>query len=405
MTNKDRWNLITAGLPSPQSYIDFGFYYLISLGLQRRVWFYSGHNALYLNQYIVFVGPPAIGKGLVLSKIAYFARFHKDNKHPVIKTSTGPELAPLFPLGADSITFEELICEVASSRRNVLTGDQVNPNYAHCSYAFILPELSSLFKRKTEDVSKFLLNAYDCDQYDYKTKHQGKECIRKLCLNFIAATQMDFLKDAHRTGLFGQGFASRTLFLFESRRRFDKFHIATNSTDTATHEAEKELLAWLKKLSQLYGQLTYDKETARWIEKWYIETHCPHELKASTRMQDYLGRKKVIILKLAAALHFADSLELELPLETVQLAITMLDAVEPRIEAGLALSGRNELHIGARKMLSLISAKRDVEERELILTFGADFTIEEIFKCIKELELGYGLLKYEAKDGKIHYKV
>ena len=404
MTNYDRWNLITEKLPSPQSYIDFGFYYLISLALQRRVWYYTGKNALFCNQYIVFVGPPAVGKGLVLSMIAHFARFHKYDKAGVIKTSTGPELPPLFPLGADSITFEELICEVASSRRNVLTADPKEPSYSHCSYAFILPELSSLFKRKTEDVVKFMLNAYDCDQYDYKTKHQGKECIRRLCLNFIAATQLDFLKDAHKTGLFGQGFSSRSIFLFENKRRFDAFHIAGNVEATENIAAEKELLSWLKQLSTLYGQITYDKDAAKWLENWYIHTHCPKEAKANSRMQDYLGRKKVMILKIAAALHFSESLSMEIPLDTIQKAVSVLDKIEPQMEAGLALSGRNELHIAARKILAFMRERRSTSRKELILTFGSDYTVEEIFICLKELELGYNMKEYEEK-GEICYKI
>ncbi len=399
MTNKDRWNLITSKLPSPQSYIDFGFYYLISLALQRRVWFYEGRDSLYCNLYIVLVGPPAVGKGIILKAIAQLARHHKTMNHGLVKTSIGEELPNLFPVSGDSITFEKLMDSIAASYRHIPTGNPKVPNYGHCSYAFLLEELSSLFKTKTEDVAKFLLNGFDCDQYDYETKHQGVQRLRKLCINFIAGTQLDFLKEAHEKKIFGQGFSSRCIWLFENSPRFETFHIARDLTDPLIIAAEEKLLEWLKKLSTLYGQLTYKPEVYDWLENWLHTTHIPRRDKASPRMLDYLGRKKVMIVKLAAAIHFADSLEMEIPFECFHSALKMLDAIEPKMEAGLNLSGRNPLHIPAQKMLGMIHGQRIVSRRNLILGFGADLSVSEILLCIEELKLGHGIKEVSKPDG------
>ncbi len=227
MTNYDRWRLLTKRLTSPDSWIDFGWWFIISSCLQRRVWLYgSGEDGgeLYPNLYGCFVGPPGLGKGIVLTPIARILKYHKNEKTPLIQTNTGKEFQPLFPVGADSITFEELLCDVARSIRHLPT---VNGKvYAYTSYIFVLEELDSLFKRKTQDVIAFLKNAYDCKDYNYKTKHQGNDLLRKLCVSFIAGTQSDFLFEARKNNLFGQGFASRTLFLFEKQERFSAFHIS-----------------------------------------------------------------------------------------------------------------------------------------------------------------------------------
>lgn len=400
MTNYERWQLLTRKLPSPQSYIDFGFYMMISIALQRRVWYYD-QQQLFPNQYIVFVGPPAVGKGLVLGQMAKLLRFHKYEKGTPIATSVGPEFPSLFPLGADSITFEELMSAIVKCTRRITTPDR--QPYAHCSYAFLLPELSSLFKKKTEDVCKFMLNAYDCEPYDYHTKHQGVHVLRQLCLNFVAATQPHFLKEAARHGIFDQGLSSRTLFLFESERRFDEFHIDSSRTPESV-AAEGELLAWLKQLSTVYGKLTYNEETSEYLNHWYKNIHCPVENSAIGKLRDYLGRKKVIAMKLAAAIHFAEEISYEIPLTAIQTAISMLDKIEPAIAAGLNMTGRNELHTATRSILSYIKERKEVMKSELVIQFCVDLELTQLETCLKELELGYGL-KSGLKNGKIIYKI
>ena len=400
MSNLDNWNLICSRLPSPQSYIDFGLYSMISAALQRRVWFYDPVMPVYPNQYIVFVGPPAIGKGLVLTKVEQLLRHHRYTRAGIVKTNTGDELPYLFPMGADSITFEQLLARLADSARKHILPAPEN-YYMHTSFGFILQELSSLFKQKTEDVVKFLIKAYDCDQYDYETKTQRKDRIRKLCLNFLAATQLDFLKDAHRSGIFGQGFGSRTTFIFETKRRFDSFHISYEIT-AEEKKAHDDLLAWLLQLSKLYGQISYSEETKQWLEDWYVNTHVAREEKAHEKLKDYLGRKKVILLKLAAAIHFSENLTMTIPLTTFQRSIELLDNVEKNMEAGLAITGKNELHVYARRMLNYIKERKEVPKQDIILGFAADLDVDKIELCIRELEIGYGL-RTRVKEGRIWY--
>lgn len=403
MTNYDKWLLLTKNLTSPNSFITFGFYQLISIALQRRVWYYDqGHMPLYCNQYTVFVAPPAIGKGLILGLVKELAKAHKYEKGHLVKTSVGMELPPLFPVGADYTTYEDLMRNVARCYRTVRP-EGAKAAYGHCSYAFILEELSSLFRRQAEHVIKFLLNAYDCKDYDYSTKHQGEDLLRKLCLNFLAGTQLDFLKDAHKTGVFGQGFSSRTLFLFESKRRFESFHISA-ALSPEQERAKADLLVWLKQLGGLVGEITYPQEAAEWLEDWYVNTHVPAEYKASTKMKDFLGRKRVLLLKLSAAMHFAESTSMTIQLDTFKKALALINSVEPQMEAGLSLLGKNELHTAALQMKEHILLNPGTSKADLILRFGSELSIEQIEICLKELEMGYGL-RETLNNGKKSYKI
>jgi hypothetical protein len=404
MKNLQKWNLYTSRLPAPQSFLDFGFYYTIGCCLQRRVWFYGEGDEgeggkLYPNQYVVFVGPPGCGKGIVLSKISYFLKYHKNEKGIPIRTSTGEEKPSLYSVGADSITFEELLDDIALSSRSMVTPEK--KPYVYTAYAFVLQELDSLFRKKADDVIRFLKNAYDCGDYDRKTRHQGKTLLRRLCCSLIAGTQLDFLKEAIDSKIFGQGFASRTLFLFEHKERFDSFHISDLDDDQKM--ARDELLEYVKRLSVLYGEIKYSRETRSWLEDWYRNTFVPQRLAASSRMVDYMARKKVIMLKLAAAMHFSEELDLTIPTETFQRAITLLDKTEKDMEAGFSATGNNPLHSASRKMLAFIKSRGRCKRRDLVLEYSADYTVDEIEMCLKALELGHGLKTGVDHGEKVYY--
>lgn len=396
MLNYDRWRILTRKVTSPNSWVDFGFYYLISACLQRRVWFYGegeDGSELYPNMFGCLVGPPGLGKGLILGIIARLLKYHKFDKGSLIKTNTGNEKPPLFAVGADSITFEELLADVADSIRRVpIPGDKI---YVHTSYAFVLEELDSLFKRKTQDVINFLKNAYDCKAYDYKTKHQGKNLLRALCVSFIAGTQPDFLYDARKNGIFGQGFASRTLFLFEEQERFSAFHISEK--DDEQKLCETQLLDYIKRLATIYGEIHYDQATYNFLEKWHLDCLVKDRRKAPPRLQEYYARKKVTMLKLAAAMHFADSLEMTIPCETFVKAIRWLDAIEPNLTKGLGLTGRNELHSYTKRIHEFILSRGSVTEKDIVIAFSVDMQVKEIKDCLEELLLT-GAVKSHVKE-------
>jgi len=358
---------------------------MISAALQRRVFLYGkGEDGgeLFPNMFVCFCGPPGLGKGLILGTVARLLRFHRFDKGVPIKTSAGIEKPYLFPIGADSITFEKLLDEVAAAIRRVPKPD--GTIYVHCSYSFVLEELDSLFKRKTQDVINFLKNAYDCKPYEYHTRHEATVILRFLCVSLLAGTQPDFLFEARRTGIFGQGFASRTLFLFEDQKRFSAFHIT--ALDPDQKESEAKLLLWLKHLATVYGEVTYDESTYNFLEAWERDCLTPQEIKAPPRLKEYYARKKVTMLKLATAMHFSESLEKTIPMATFMKAIKWLDAREDNLAKGLGMTGRNELHGYVRRIHEFILSRSPVPERDVIIAFSVDMNVKEIKEALSQLE-------------------
>ena len=102
MTIRDNWRLYLEDLESPDLYVDWGFYFLISSCLQRRVWTSQGINSIYPNLFMLLVGPPACGKSRLISMVSDIVQ---DAELQIIsKDKKGT--APLFEYTADSITAE-----------------------------------------------------------------------------------------------------------------------------------------------------------------------------------------------------------------------------------------------------------------------------------------------------------
>ncbi len=128
------------------------------------------------------------------------------------------------------------------------------------------------------------------------------------------------------------------------------------------------------------------------------------KLKAPPRLQEYYSRKKVTMLKLAMAMHFSESLELEIQLPTFLKAIKWIEEIEPKIEQGLGLTGRNELHSYTKRIHEFIISKGRCNKRDVHIAFAADLKIMEINESLDELLLA-GSIKMDGKSGMEVYYV
>jgi hypothetical protein len=122
LTPLQNWQLYTSDFESPDSYIEWGFYSLISSAVQRRVWITNTsklnglptQNSIFLNQFVVFVGPPATGKTRVTSNVKAACE-HTKNVRVIFNPKTGQQVMvlPAISCTPDNITFEGLFEYIA----------------------------------------------------------------------------------------------------------------------------------------------------------------------------------------------------------------------------------------------------------------------------------------------------
>ena len=417
-----------SGFVSPDNYIDFGFYYLISAALQRRVWTGPEHSRLYPNLYIVLVGEPGVGKGLVVKQVSEFLRHHKLPEPSLSKQSEAKAITQvdkemmeevmkadykrareaessrekgkeekyyekplLFPVAADATTYEALTAAIAKSLRRINYKEydesikkEIMKIYTHSSLCFCLEEISSLFRKHSEDLVHFLIVTYDCGDYTKDTKTQGKDRIKKCCLNFFGGTTPAFMQKTFDDELINEGFASRTFFIFATQNRKNSLFIPDLSPDQKLHK--QDLLDHLQKLSTLYGKVTIDKETEQWLEDWW-DTAQYTRANVSFRLNPYYARKNIHLFKMAMAVHFGESTEMHIKKESFEKALEILSNEERKMHFALGIDNNNPLASPAKKIMLYLNASGKRTKREILAEFwesvpNGEQSIEDILSYL-----------------------
>lgn len=428
MTNFQRWQLLMRDCTSPQSWIDFGFYYFVAASLQRRVWMGPKHRPLYCNLYIIFVGPPGVGKNGVILPLSEILRYHKIEYKPAAAIQQDPTKVPstvdphvlealnaanyaaatggkktfekplVLPIAADAVTYEALVHQMSKATRHINFKEWVDAEnkfipriYTHSSLCFCLEEISSLFRKKTEDVVNFLLKVYDCGDYEYVTKTQGEDIIRRSCLNFLGGTTPSFMEQTFDDGLLNDGFSSRTWFLYESSNRFNTLKHPELSPEQLA--AKRELLEHVRKLTCLYGPVALEQDAQEYLEDWWKNVHPKEKPNNSPKLEYYYARKNMHVQKLAAAIHFGEDASMDdmgrptgkiTKAECVQ-AMERLASVEVKMHYALNFEGRNPQAAIARRIVRFITKHGEHSTTDLLVEFFDDVTATQLSEILSHL--------------------
>ena len=403
MTNEEKWLLYTEGLPSPDNFIRWSWYYTIAAALQRRVWLGPVHQPCYPNMYTILVGAPGVGKGLVLKEVSNILKhwtldMSEGNKklaktvdqQAVVDTSIaenikhasttefqghskGPKdlIKPLLiPVCADSITCEALIKAISEAYRYInyaeVNGDKTSIRaYGHSSLCFVLPELSSLMKKNTQNTNNFLLSIYDCPiDHEYISITRGKDRIRRGCLNIIAGTTPSFMQTTFSEDLIGEGFSSRTHYIYAVKNRKNAMWLPALTPEQ--EKAKQDILDHIKKLTSLYGPVKMSKKTGDWMQAWW-DNYCKVEIPKNKHpeMIPYDARMNIHVMKLAMAIHFGEDTEQdemgrpanEITIETFQRAIEIIAKERPNMHLALILEGKSPESKASQKILEMLQGK------------------------------------------------
>lgn len=375
MTNKEAWDTLTADLPSPQAWVDLSLYGLISIALERRVWFGNGGREVYPNLFMAFVGPPGKGKSFILTEIRTILKAVKSESRTVVEDGAIAK-GSYFNFSPDTSTFEGTLSDMSKLTKMVkVDGKQV----MQAPYAVLLSELNSFIRLDHEQITKALLKFYDCEDYEYKPKHGTPDILRKTAMQVIGGATMEFLEEGYKKGIFNDGFTSRFIWSFESKKRNSNFEVSTVSAEQL--RCRQSLVDYVYKLLEVSGQCTYDQETADWLQHWFAEIHSPAEDMAPRHLQNYMARKAMHLRKMALCLHFSESLSTKIPLSAFQKALELLERLEANLSA-FKIIGRNKLAKHQLDVLEYIRSREGVTFAELLINFMVEIKLEELQETI-----------------------
>lgn len=448
-----KWLNFTRDLTSPDSFIHFGFHFLIGAALQRRVWTGASHDPIFPNEMIVMVARSGVGKGRITSIVNTVLRHHKlpdrtkeeekllvedkkdkvqkgieiYNKMMVAQGQTPMETnvdslaaqddndkKPLvIPVCADATTYESLTQTIAKATRHINFHDPTKPNgkgiYTHASSTFVLEEMGSLFTKDSSKIVNLLHQTFDCKNYNYKTKHHGEDIIFRSCVSLLGGATPEFMETVFKMGIVAQGFAGRTIFIFESKNRKDMMF--PKELDKSQQEDYLDILAHIKKLSELFGWAKFTDEAWTFLEDW-CQTKRLTRKNHNPKLDHYYERKNIHVMKMAIAIHFADSLEMTIGLADCVKALVVLEQAEKNMHYALQFDKANPLaKVSTRIELYLKEHHPEaIQFAELFLNFMDDIREAELEEILTGLEMldrldvgqinGKKLYKWKEKEVK-----
>jgi Protein of unknown function (DUF3987) len=432
LSNFQKWQVYNSGLTSPQSYVDWGFYAMIAMCLQRRVWLGPAHQRLYPNMFTILCGPPGVGKGLVLKEVNGFVRswkladamkwFSKDAKTSEDKSliemmvqsdlekatknefqgtsgKQNKDVVPpgLFHVAADSTTYQALIDAIGECYRSIShyvydekQQKEILVPYRHSSTCFILPELSSLLRQKSEDTVNFLLGLYDCpDDYEYRTISRQKDRVRRGCVNLIAGTTPSYMQSTFDFKITDEGFSSRTFYVCANHNRKNQFFMPAHNEVQIGYK--RDLLEHLINLSQLCGPIQIEPQTYEYLESWWdrFESDKTQRINKSPKLQAYYARRQIHTTKIAMAMHFGETTSMKIPLQRFIDADEFLRREEKSMHLALVLGGHSPMSRASKYVLDLLQGgrKKRVEIYiELHSMLGSKVLIEECLDFLTETD-------------------
>lgn len=386
MGNLDKFLFTQSDLESPTHFLKWNFYFGVTSCLGRKVWIGDiDHYPVFPNLYLIFVGPPATGKSLPANKVRSLLKQVAD----YVKQGDREVLTRLVKVLPDSVTLEALVEAMDKSTKIIEIEGRKGKRrkYAHSSGTFALSEeLGVLFRQNTNDLVMFLTAGYNCGDYVRETKTKGGNNVRNMCLNFLGCAVPEWIAKNVDDKLIDLGFTSRVIFVYGDKPR--KRTPLLSLTDEQFFALE-EIRDHFKDLAKLAGQVKLSAqetpEAWEWFEDWVVNRQDTDIVNTDRRLTNYYARKKIHLLKMAMAVHFADKTTMELELEDFQKADKLLKDTEMTMHLALASMARNPTYDLAKAILDKIKADGKLKNKDILLTFFDQGSEEDIQRAIKWL--------------------
>jgi hypothetical protein len=307
---------ITSELESPFEYFQWSGLSTIAAVAQRKIYMESQAFFAFPNMYIVLVGPPGSKKSTAIRAGRKLLQ-----KVPGINLSSdAPSVAGLM----------QEFTEIAGVQKD------------HQSLNAFISEYGSLYENATETMTGFLTAIYDGDSdYIKRTRIGGKEHIPFPWLNLLAGTTPTWLGDNLRKSAVEGGLVARTLHIYSEEI------ILQNPFPEYTPEikrVEELLINDLSHMSVLQGQFSFEggkgADAYNWFAEWYLDRSRFPKI-SDNRTAGYYVRKPIHLLKVAMSVSLSKSDSLQLSLENLQIALALLDRIEPGMSRAFSAVGGN----------------------------------------------------------------
>lgn len=358
----------------------------LSAMLERRIWLDMSIFSVFPNMFIVFV---ADAGRMRKSTAAMMTR------KLLAKTDPGPRLI------AQKTTPEALI----DALKIIRTDDQTKLLKETCGGIVVANELVTFINRDTYErgLGALMIELWDCpEKYEYRTRNRTPEEIHYGHLSLLGATTIHSLRDAIPLAAMGDGFTSRTVFVYVDQAAKP---VPRPRQSAAFKRTEEELILHLQSLASYEGEVTFTEEAAEFFDVEYKRFYYS-EFFDDPQFQAYASRRDKHLLKVAMCLMAADCKGLELTYQHLWGAKLLLEDVEGKMRAVFDRIAMTEGGSLTEEVYNLVlTADQKWVPRALVLRkLGHKISAQEMGKIIETLVLSQRI-KLDTIDGTLHYRI
>lgn len=322
----------------------------IAGALRRRVWIDQKYFQWVTNCYVILVAPPGI-----VSKST--------------TASVGMNLlkeVPGITFGPDVVTWQKLVEDMAKAQELVYqpSTEQYLP-MSCCTIAS--SEFGTLLNPQDREMVDVLVSLWDGQPGAFKksTKTSGSDCIENPWINIIACTTPAWIAGNFPEYMIGGGFTSRCIWVYADKKRQEVAYPADH-VPPGFQKMREELIHDLEIISTLVGEYHLSPDATSFGEEWYSKHwRTKHEHLPTEQFGGYLARKQTHIHKLAMILSAAESDELLITRDKLQLAALMVDALEEDMPKVFDKIGRNPMTKALSDLCEVIAAFGRMPRQEL----------------------------------------
>lgn len=374
MTLLDKWKLYFKTIHAPAQFIEAGFYFAISAAMERRVWVSSGSNRIFANQYVLFVGPAGVGKGLVTGVVDH-----------VLRATPHPKNAEesLIRFGPTSGSYQRLIARMAEKSTISKYADEqgVERMYPYASSVLILDEFTSFFTEHASEAVAFFCQVWTGNiPYERDTNSRGLKFIKNPSLSLIGGTTPKNLNKLLKYDIIGSGLDRRVLMVFASENEWRQFEIPRASAEQEA--ALRDVITHIGKLAQhegaaaVCGGLTYSDEAIAYCKAWWDNPRA-NTVSSHPMLREYHPNKNSLLHKLAISVHMSSGeptarIKEKISLDSVKEAIRMLLSYEAHRGNAWSEAASNHNYNVAMRVVAWLKQYGATTKPELFAHFFAE---------------------------------
>lgn len=363
----------------------------MSAALGRRCWFPFGPMVIFPNQFVTLVGTPGTRKSTAMNimkrqlrkatGIRFAPKDTAGQRQGLVAAMAGKEDTKEFlgsvELGVAENSLAGLTLEDIAEVTDTPDGDVTHFVSAADKHHLMVTatELSQFIGQNNLQMLDFLVTVWDGEDYEYQTKG-GLTTLHNPLLNMIACTTPTSINHAMPPAAGGQGFLSRMILVYGSR----KYKSVPSPIDPPEDAVARVREGFNRAYFELAGAFHETNPARAYRESLYdfqMEINDPRFSYYHERRQDHL-------IKLAMALAATRGTTI-IEKDDYEEGHKILRATERGMPDALGEFGMNPLAALKQSMLEFIRSRGVVKVEELRAVFHRDSRASEFMEAVNDL--------------------